>query len=100
MTVRTTNNCRFALLAVAALCLRHAPSAGAACTPGGQPCPPPGSAKPGFPKSVGGTVSGQPHGKPAIADLGLTPGHKSVVFGNAGGQLWVVTTNGTTSAGI
>ncbi len=43
---------------------------------------------------------GSTHGKPVIADLLLTPGHKSVVFGNFGGQLWVVTTNGTTSAGI
>jgi hypothetical protein len=40
------------------------------------------------------------HGKPVIADLGLTPGHKSVVFGNAGGQLWVVKYDGTIPAGM
>ena len=99
----TTNNCRLALLAVAALCLRHAPSAHAVCVPVGQPCAPPGSAKPGFPKTVlgpGPNQLGATHGKPVIADLGLTPGHKSVVFGNFGGQLWVVKYDGTVPLGM
>lgn len=102
MHMKTTNNCRFALLAVAALCLGRAPEAGAACTPGGQPCPPPGSLKPNFgPKSVGGTVNGQPHGKPVVADLKLlATGRKSVVFGNFGGQLWIVNADGSIPLGI
>jgi hypothetical protein len=107
-----TNNCRLALLAVAALCLGQASHVVAVCIPGGQPCPPPGSLKAGFgpfkttvaaTTPVGappGMTGGNPHGKPLIADLGLTPGHKSVVFGNYGGQLWVVTTNGTTTSSI
>jgi hypothetical protein len=99
----TTNNCRLALLAVAALCLGQASPVVAASCPVGQPCPPPGATKAGFPKTVsgpGGNGFGAAHGKPVIADLGLTPGHKSVVFGNYGGQLWVVTTNGTTTSSI
>lgn len=100
----TTNNCRLALLSVAALCLGQAPAALATCSPVGQPCPPPtGAAKAGFPKTVtgpGANQLGQTHGKPVIADLGLTPGHKSVVFGNAGGQLWVVKYDGTVPAGM
>ncbi len=75
----------------------------ATCIPVGQPCPPPGSAKPGFPKTVNGpgpSGLGATHGKPVIADLGLTPGHKSVVFGNFGGQLWVVKYDGTVPAGM
>ncbi|MEO8586672.1 MAG: VCBS repeat-containing protein [Acidobacteriota bacterium] len=43
---------------------------------------------------------GATHGKPVLADLGLTPGHKSVVFGNFGGQLWVVKYDGTVPAGM
>ncbi len=99
----TTNKCRRARAGVVAVCLAAAPAAWGACVPIGQPCPPPGAAKPGFPSTVtgpGGSGLGAPHGKPVIADLGLTPGHKSVVFGNYGGQLWVVTTNGTTSNSI
>lgn len=99
----STNNCRLAVAAVAALCLGFASEGRAACTPIGQPCPPPGAAKAGFPKTVSGPGAnglGATHGKPVIADLGLTPGHKSVVFGNYGGQLWVVTTNGTTTSSI
>jgi hypothetical protein len=101
--MKTTNNCRFALLALAALCLRQGQVAAAACVPVGQPCPPPGSAKAGFPKTVtgpGSSLLGSTHGKPLIADLGLTPGHKSVVFGNAGGQLWVVKYDGSVPAGM
>lgn len=101
MRMRITNNCRSTLLAGAMFCLPAA--AVAVCIPVGQPCPPPGSAKPGFPKTVNGPGANQlgaPHGKPLIADLGLTPGHKSVVFGNAGGQLWVVKYDGTVPAGM
>ena len=47
-----------------------------------------------------GNGNGATHGKPVIADLGLTPGHKSVVFGNYGGQLWVVKYDGTVPAGM
>lgn len=82
--------------------LARSPEARAAC-PIGQPCPPPGSAKAGFPKAVlgpGPSGQGATHGKPVIADLGLTPGHKSVVFGNFGGQLWVVKYDGTIPAGM
>jgi hypothetical protein len=99
----TTNNCRLALLVVAALCLGQAPAVAAVCNPIGQPCVPPGSAKPGFPKTVlgpGPNQGGATHGKPLIVDLGLTPGHKSVVFGNAGGQLWVVKYDGTVPPGM
>ncbi len=99
--MRISNNCWSTLLAGAMFCLPAA--AVAVCIPVGQPCPPPGSAKPGFPKTVNGPGANQlgaPHGKPLIADLGLTPGHKSVVFGNAGGQLWVVKYDGTVPAGM
>jgi hypothetical protein len=98
MRMKTANNCRFALAAVAALWL---PGVAGAC-PVGQPCPPPGTIKTGFApsKSVGGTVAGRTDGKPLIADLGLTPGHKSVVFGNLGGQLWIVNYDGSIPAGI
>ena len=43
---------------------------------------------------------GSTHGNPVLADLLLTPGHKSVVFGNYGGQLWVVKHDGTVPAGM
>lgn len=103
MHMKTTNNCRFPLLVVAALCLGRSLTAAAVCTPGGQPCPPPGSAKPGFPRTVlgpGANQLGETHGKPTIADLGLTPGHKSVVFGNYAGHLWVVNWDGSVATGF
>ncbi len=93
-----------ALAAFALAILARSPEvSAAACVPVGQPCPPPGSAKAGFPKTVpgpGASQLGAAHGKPVIADLALTPGHKSVVFGNAGGQLWVVKYDGTVPAGM
>jgi hypothetical protein len=39
-------------------------------------------------------------GGPAIADLGLTPGHKSIVFGTSNGRLYVVRHDGTVAPGF
>lgn len=53
----------------------------------------------GFPKTlVGGKVNRGSY--PAIADLGLTPGHKSIVFGTAAGLLYVVLWDGTVAPGF
>jgi hypothetical protein len=49
---------------------------------------PPGGYKAGFPVTISGGKTS--HGRPAIADLGLTPGHKSIIFGTAGHKLYVV----------
>src|SRR5712692_7669184 len=60
---------------------------------------PPGvSLKAGFPKILAGGKSS--HGDPAVADLGLTPGHKSIIFGTSGHQLYVVEYNGTVAPGF
>ena len=72
----------------------------AQCVPVGQPCPPPGGFRAGFGPLVlagGGTLRG---GGPAIADLGLTPGHKSIVFGTSNGRLYVVRHDGTVAPGF
>lgn len=55
--------------------------------------------KPGFPVVLpgGGTSRGS---HPAIADLGLTPGHKSIVFGTKSGRLYVVKYDGTVAPGF
>jgi FG-GAP-like repeat len=56
-------------------------------------------AKPGFPATFagGGTIR---QGHPAIADLGLTPGHKSIVFGTSTKRLYVVLWNGALAPGF
>lgn len=54
--------------------------------------------KPGFPVILPG--AGPTRGHPAIADLGLTPGHKSIVYGTANGRLYVVLWNGTVAPGF
>jgi len=67
------------------------------------PCAPPGGYKSGFPKQLAGTVTaghGIPHGQPVMADLGLTPGHKSIVLGTYGGKLWVVNWDGSVPTGF
>lgn len=53
--------------------------------------------KPGFPFTItgGGTLL---RGAPAVADLGLTPGWKSIVFGTTTGQLFVVLYDGATAS--
>jgi FG-GAP-like repeat/FG-GAP repeat len=58
-----------------------------------QPIQPPFRA--GFPFTItgGSTVIA---GHPVVADLGLTPGWKSIVFGTSNGRLYVVQYNGTT----
>src|SRR6266567_1766306 len=64
-----------------------------------QPVLPPGvSLKAGFPKILAGGKSS--HGEPAVADLGLTPGHKSIIFGTSAHQLYVVEYNGTVAPGF
>src|SRR6266496_5111486 len=64
-----------------------------------QPQLPPGvSNKAGFPKILAGGKSS--HGEPAVADLGLTPGHKSIIFGTSGHQLYVVEYNGMVAPGF
>jgi len=66
--------------------------------PAQQPQLPPGGEKAGFPFTL--TGGGAPHGEPVIADLGLTPGHKSIVFGTSGRKLYVVFWNGTVAPGF
>jgi hypothetical protein len=39
-------------------------------------------------------------GHPVIADLGLTPGHKSIAFGTSNGRLYVVKHDGTVATGF
>jgi hypothetical protein len=55
--------------------------------------------KAGFPLSLtgGGAVRA---GHPLIADLGLTPGHKSIVFGTENKLLYVILYNGTVATGF
>lgn len=55
--------------------------------------------KPGFPAvfTGGGTLR---QGHPVIADLGLTPGHKSIVFGTSTKRLYVVLWNGSLAPGF
>ncbi len=62
----------------------------------GQNVPP---LKPGFPVTLpgGGTMIG---GHPTVGDLGLTPGHKSVVFCTNAGKLWVVNYDGSVPTGF
>lgn len=64
----------------------------------------PGPFKPSFPillpevaPAPKGTIRA---GHPAIADLGLTPGHKSIVFGTAGHYVYVVKYDGTVAPGF
>lgn len=64
----------------------------------------PGPYKPSFPILLSevapapkGTIRS---GHPAIADLGLTPGHKSLVFGTAGHYVYVVNYDGTVAPGF
>lgn len=60
---------------------------------------PPGCYKPGFPAVFPG--GGAPRGsQPAVADLGLTPGHKSIVFGTSARKLFVVLYDGTVAPGF
>lgn len=89
----------FRVLALAGLLAAPGPLF-AQCVPVGQPCPPPGGLRPGFGPLVlagGGTMRG---GAPAVADLGLTPGHKSIVFGTSNGRLYVVRHDGTVAPGF
>ena len=60
---------------------------------------PPGvNYKAGFPRILSGGKAS--HGEPVVADLGLTPGHKSIVFGTSNRQLYVVLYNGTIAPGF
>lgn len=66
----------------------------------GQPFPPGMAYKqPGFPRlmPVGTNTTG--YGPPVWADLGLTGGRKSLVFGTANKQLWVVNYDGSVAPG-
>jgi hypothetical protein len=65
--------------------------------PAQQPQLPPGGEKAGFPFTLSG--GGAPHGEPVIADLGLTPGHESIVFGTSGRKLYVVSGTGRSRPG-
>ena len=56
------------------------------------------TSKAGFPMTLAG--GGASHSSPVIADLGLTPGHKSIVFGTLTGRLYVVLWNGTVAPGF
>src|SRR5215813_9121594 len=65
---------------------------------GGQGLPP-GGYKAGFPPLT--IPNGHStHGNPVIADLGLTPGHKSIVFGTSARKLFVVLWDGTVAPGF
>lgn len=85
-----------ALLAVA--------SVAAASLGAQQPQPPctsvpAGCYRTGFPATVAG--GGVPRGsEPAVADLGLTPGHKSIVVGTSEGKLFVFLHDGTVASGF
>lgn len=59
----------------------------------------PGPYKPGFPLTIPGSGSTR-SGHPLVADLGLTPGHKSIVFGTNTGKLYVVLWNGAIAPGF
>jgi hypothetical protein len=102
MRMRTANNCRFALLSVAAVCLAWAPDVRAGCPPAAfSPCIPTLKAGFGpFRTSAQTSPNFRPDGKPVIADLKLVANKKSVVFGNYGGQLWVVNADGSVPAGM
>src|SRR5215467_6660486 len=70
----------------------------AAALSGQSPQLPPGGYKPNFPVTLpGGKAS---HGEPVIADLGLTPGHKSIIFGTSARRLYVVLWDGTVAPGF
>jgi hypothetical protein len=63
-----------------------------------QPGLPPGGYGTGFPVSFSSTKTS--HGKPVIADLGLKPGHKSIIFGTFGHQLYVLNDDGSVASGF
>lgn len=64
-----------------------------------QPVLPPGvTVVSGFPKTLtGGQTS---HGEPVIADLGLTPGHKQIIFGTYSHKLYVLNSDGSVASGF
>jgi hypothetical protein len=99
--MKRTKYCRSAVLALAAFCLPWLAEANCPPTPG-SPCPA-GPLKPSFGPfrtSSSASPNFRPDGKPVVADLKLVAGKKSVVFGNFGGQLWVVNADGTVPNGI
>jgi hypothetical protein len=63
-----------------------------------QVLPPGVTNKTGFPKILAG--GGASHGQPVVADLGLTPGHKSIVFGTSGNKLYIVEYDGSIAPGF
>jgi hypothetical protein len=63
-----------------------------------QPGLPPGGYLTGFPATFAGTKTS--HGRPTIADLGLVPGHKQIIFGTFGHQLYVLNDDGTVATGF
>ncbi len=63
-----------------------------------QPGLPPGGYLTGFPVTFSGDKTS--HGRPLIADLGLTPGHKQIIFGTFGHKLYVVNDDGTVATGF
>lgn len=65
----------------------------------GSPAAAQGSLKPGFPVTLAGGGNLRA-GFPAVADLGLTPGHKSLVFGTSARKLYVVAWDGSVAAGF
>lgn len=54
--------------------------------------------KPGFPVTLPG--AGTTRGHPIVADLGLTPGHKSIIFGTVTGRLYVILWDGSIAPGF
>lgn len=54
--------------------------------------------KPGFPVILPG--AGTTRGHPIVADLGLTPGHKSIIFGTVTGRLYVILWDGSIAPGF
>ncbi len=60
---------------------------------------PPGVlSKSGFPITFSGNKTS--HGEPVIADLGLTPGHKQIIFGTYNHKLYVVNYDGSVASGF
>ncbi len=90
--LRRRRGARRAPVAAAALLV----AAFAAASLGAQVAP--GPQKPGFPATLaGGSIRA---GHPAVADLGLTPGHKSIVFGTSLHKLYVVLYDGSVAPGF
>jgi FG-GAP-like repeat len=97
--MRLTKFVAASVLALSVLAVRDIQ---AACAPAAySPCPPPGTSLRFDLPSTGTSDAYSPlRWHPVIADLGLLPGHKQIIFGTTGGRLWVVNDDGTIPTGF